>query len=148
LESRFPELRMETRHGHFDPDPKGAQSRQVVETINRYRPGILMVGMGMPLQEHWIIDHLEQLDADVILNVGAYIDYIAGVIPTPPRWMGRVGLEWLYRLASEPRRLWRRYLLEPWFLSGIIAREALQRAAALVLRKSSRKDGESQKEAS
>jgi N-acetylglucosaminyldiphosphoundecaprenol N-acetyl-beta-D-mannosaminyltransferase len=51
-----------------------------------------------------------------ILMVGACFDYLAGEIPTPPRWMGRFGLEWMYRLFGEPRRLWRRYLIEPWHL--------------------------------
>ena len=127
LKSGLPELRMETAHGYFNPDPGSDDSRRIVKMINRYRPQILMVGMGMPLQEHWIVDHLEQLDANVILNIGAYIDYIAGVIPTPPRWMGYAGLEWLYRLMSEPRRLWKRYLLEPWFLAGIIAKDGLKK---------------------
>jgi N-acetylglucosaminyldiphosphoundecaprenol N-acetyl-beta-D-mannosaminyltransferase len=148
LKSRFSELRMETHHGHFNPEQESADSRQVIERINQYHPRILMVGMGMPLQEHWIIDHLEQLDVNIILNVGAYMDYIAGVVPTPPRWMGRAGLEWLYRLVSEPRRLWRRYLQEPWFLAGIAAKEGLQRIAAMILKAGLKKDGENQKEAS
>jgi N-acetylglucosaminyldiphosphoundecaprenol N-acetyl-beta-D-mannosaminyltransferase len=134
LKFGLPELRMETGHGYFNPDPQSDDSRKVVERINRYRPQILMVGMGMPLQEHWIMDHIEQLHAHVVLNVGAYIDYVAGAIPTPPRWMGFAGVEWLYRLICEPRRLWRRYLLEPWFLAGIAARNGLRRLEALTLK--------------
>jgi len=79
--------------------------------------------MGMPLQENWILDNLPDLEADVILPSGACFDYLAGEIPIPPRWMGRVGLEWLYRLGSEPRRLWRRYLVEPWFVAGLALKE-------------------------
>jgi len=70
----------------------------------------------MPRQEHWVIENFENIHANVILTAGACFDYIAGVIPTPPRWMGWLGLEWLYRLLSEPRRLAKRYLLEPWAL--------------------------------
>jgi N-acetylglucosaminyldiphosphoundecaprenol N-acetyl-beta-D-mannosaminyltransferase len=58
----------------------------------------------------------------VVLPCGACMDYVAGVIPAPPRWMGRFGIEWLYRLASEPRRLWRRYLVEPWALVPLFIR--------------------------
>jgi len=72
--------------------------------------------MGMPRQEHWILDHLDQLPPCVICNVGALMELIAGSLPTPPRWVGRIGLEWLYRLLTNPRRVWRRYLLEPWAL--------------------------------
>lgn len=118
--SRMPKLQIATHHGYFDIRPASSENQQVIAAINEYRPQILMVGMGMPRQEHWVVDKLEQLNANVIINVGALIDYVAGVIPTPPRWIGRLGLEWLYRLASEPRRLGRRYLLEPWFLIMII----------------------------
>jgi N-acetylglucosaminyldiphosphoundecaprenol N-acetyl-beta-D-mannosaminyltransferase len=79
--------------------------------------------MGMPRQEIWVLNNLEKLHAKVILTCGACMDYIAGEIPTPPRWMGRVGLEWLYRLLSEPGRLWKRYLVEPWFLGGLLVRD-------------------------
>lgn len=69
--------------------------------------------MGMP---RWILDNLDRLTANVILTAGACFNYIAGAIPKPPRWMSRMGLEWLYRLISEPRRLGKRYLIEPWAL--------------------------------
>jgi N-acetylglucosaminyldiphosphoundecaprenol N-acetyl-beta-D-mannosaminyltransferase len=61
-------------------------------------------------------DNERVLEANVIHTIGATFDYVAGAIPTPPRWMGQLGLEWLYRLVSEPRRLWRRYLVEPVYL--------------------------------
>ena len=112
LRRQYPGLVLETRHGYFTPEENDA----VLEEIARFQPHVLMVGMGMPRQEHWVLDNLERISANAILTAGACFDYVAGVIPTPPRWMGRVGLEWLYRLWSEPRRLARRYLLEPWFL--------------------------------
>ena len=77
----------------------------------------------MPRQEHWILENLEYINTNAILTSGACIDYVAGAIPTPPRWMGRVGLEWLYRLLSEPKRLWNRYLLEPQFVVKLLFQE-------------------------
>ena len=62
------------------------------------------------------MNNIKRLGSAVILPCGAAMDYIAGEIPTPPRWAGRLGLEWLYRLLAEPGRLWKRYLVEPWFL--------------------------------
>lgn len=112
-----------TADGYFDATAGSAENQKMLELINAYQPNVLMVGMGMPRQEHWILDNLESIHANTILTCGACIDYIAGVIPTPPRWMGRFGLEWLSRLLSEPKRLWRRYLLEPWFVATLFVRE-------------------------
>ena len=118
LRQRFPGLRIETHHGYFNRRPESDENRAILERIAAFAPQILMVGMGMPRQEYWILDDLPQISANVILPSGAAIDYVAGAIPTPPRWMAKLGLEWFYRLMSESRRLWRRYLVEPWFLLG------------------------------
>lgn len=123
LRKEFPGLQIKTADGYFDATPGSAESLKILQNINAYQPNVLMVGMGMPRQEHWILDNLESIDANAILTCGACIDYIAGVIPTPPRWMARLGFEWLSRLWSEPRRLWKRYLLEPWFIAKLFARE-------------------------
>jgi glycosyltransferase involved in cell wall biosynthesis len=69
-----------------------------------------------PNREQWILENAADLQTNVIFNVGALMDYLAGEVPTPPRWMGRAGLEWLFRLLSQPGHLWRRYLVEPWFV--------------------------------
>lgn len=121
LQERYPRLLISTRHGYFGSE----ENDDVLEEIAAFRPHILMVGMGMPRQEHWVLDNLERIQANAILTAGACFDYIAGVIPTPPRWMGRVGLEWLYRLLSEPKRLWRRYLVEPWALIPLFVKDLL-----------------------
>jgi N-acetylglucosaminyldiphosphoundecaprenol N-acetyl-beta-D-mannosaminyltransferase len=84
-----------------------------------------MVGMGMPRQEYWVLDNLRNIQANVILTAGACLDYVAKAAPTPPRWIGHLGLEWLYRLLSDPVRLWRRYLLEPWFILKLLFQEIL-----------------------
>ncbi len=70
--------------------------------------GIVLVGRGCPRQELWVADHLDRIPC-AMLAVGAAFDYLGGTLNRPPRWMQRVGLEWLHRLAQEPRRLWKRY---------------------------------------
>jgi N-acetylglucosaminyldiphosphoundecaprenol N-acetyl-beta-D-mannosaminyltransferase len=106
----FPALRMHLQHGY------GTDPGQVVNTINAVRPDILLVGMGMPLQERWLLEHLDQLDIGFATQAGGTLDYYTGAQARPPRWIGRIGLAWSYRLLGNPRRLWRRYLLEPWAL--------------------------------
>lgn len=107
--------------GYFNFDSK--ENIKIVQKINNFRPNILMVGMGMPRQESWISNEFDSLNANVILPCGAALDYLVGNIKTPPRWMGLIGFEWLFRLIDEPKRLWRRYLVEPWFVFGLIIKE-------------------------
>lgn len=123
LRSKFPGLEVRHRHGYFDPEPAGEENRRVVRQICCWRPHLLFVGMGMPRQERWILENLEDLSVNVVFNVGGCIEFLAAVRPTPPRWTGRWGMEWLFRLAMEPRRLWRRYLLEPWFILWLLLQE-------------------------
>ena len=123
----YPGLQIETAHGYFDPIPTSIEARALVARIEEWRPHLLITGMGMPRQEHWIIDHMDKLSACVILNGGAALDYFAGAIATPPRWAGRCGLEWLFRLLAEPRRLWSRYLVEPWFIAYKLVIEMISR---------------------
>ncbi len=123
LREQHPGLQMRTAHGYFDFSSGSAEDRAVMTAIEEYRPQLLMLGMGMPRQEHWLMDHLAQLPDAAILNAGAAMDYVAGAVRTPPRWAGRFGLEWLFRLAAEPDRLWRRYLVEPWYILGLFLRD-------------------------
>jgi N-acetylglucosaminyldiphosphoundecaprenol N-acetyl-beta-D-mannosaminyltransferase len=116
LRDRHPGLCIEVSHGYFNASASSRDSTDLLERIRTFEAHIVMVGMGMPRQERWIHQHLQGIVANVVLPCGACMDYVAGQIPTPPRWMGRVGLEWLSRLVAEPRRLWRRYLIEPWAL--------------------------------
>jgi N-acetylglucosaminyldiphosphoundecaprenol N-acetyl-beta-D-mannosaminyltransferase len=122
LRKRFTGLQIQTHHGHFNTDREGEENRQVLAQINAYAPHILFVGMGMPRQEIWILDNQTSLSANAIFPAGALMDYVAGEIPTAPRWLALLYLEWLYRLISEPARLWRRYLVEPWFVLGQVLR--------------------------
>jgi N-acetylglucosaminyldiphosphoundecaprenol N-acetyl-beta-D-mannosaminyltransferase len=126
LRQRFPELEIATQDGYFDARPGVRENQKVVETINAFRPHVLMVGMGMPRQEHWIIENLDAISANAIFTCGATMDYLTSEIPTPPRWAGPLGAYGLVRLMNEPRRLWKRYLLEPWFVAGLFARNLLR----------------------
>ena len=93
-------------------DPTSAAERApVVERVRRAEPDLVVVGFGAPKQELFIDAARAELGRAVALGLGACIDFVAGEVPRAPRWMSEHGLEWLYRLCREPRRLWRRYLL-------------------------------------
>jgi N-acetylglucosaminyldiphosphoundecaprenol N-acetyl-beta-D-mannosaminyltransferase len=85
-----------------------SEEEEVVEAIRDSGIGVLFVGLGCPKQERWMALHRDRLDC-VLVGVGAAFDFVAGLKPRAPGWMQRSGLEWLFRLACEPRRLWRRY---------------------------------------
>lgn len=93
----------------------------IVEEINRSRAQIVWVGISTPKQEIWMRDHVGKLKAAVLIGVGAAFDFHSGAVSRAPLWMQRHGLEWLHRLLSEPRRLWRRYLIAgPLFLLMVL----------------------------
>lgn len=104
------------RHGFFDAKKDSDENRQILNQINESGADVLLVGMGMPRQEVWIVENADSLKVQMIMSLGAFMDYFAGASKTPPRFLGRLGLEWAYRLYSEPRRLGYRYLVEPWFV--------------------------------
>jgi N-acetylglucosaminyldiphosphoundecaprenol N-acetyl-beta-D-mannosaminyltransferase len=117
LRKLYPALQIEVSEGYFDARPDSDENEALVARINAYRPDLLMVGMGMPRQEFWTQENFARLQAHVILSSnGAAFEYVAGAVPTPPRWAGRMGLEWVFRLVNEPRRLFTRYLIEPWYI--------------------------------
>jgi N-acetylglucosaminyldiphosphoundecaprenol N-acetyl-beta-D-mannosaminyltransferase len=116
----FPALNIRSHHGYFD---MAAESGRIIDLIQAEPPNVLLVGMGMPRQEKWIAENYQRRLANVILMAGAAMDYFANATVTPPRWMGRLGLEWTCRLAAEPQRLWRRYLVEPWSLLRLLLQE-------------------------
>ena len=108
-----PGLQIEARDGFFQAQRTHPENQSMLETINAYKPDVLMIGMGTPRQELWINENLCDLDVPIVWSVGAAIEYFAGTKARPPAFVGRLGLEWLYRLLSEPTRLWYRYLVEP-----------------------------------
>lgn len=111
LRARFPGLQIVGVHTPPFRPLTADEDAQVVRTINESGADVVWVGLGSPKQEHWMAAHLGRLRAPVMLGVGAAFDFHAGTLRRAPVWMQRSGLEWLYRLAAEPRRLWRRYLL-------------------------------------
>ena len=109
LEAAIPGIRIVgCQHGHFDKE--GPENQAVIDRINAARPNLLLVGLGMPLQEKWIAAHSGRIAANVFLSAGACLDYVAGRVRRGPRWMLDHGFEWLFRLLIEPRRMWGRYV--------------------------------------
>jgi N-acetylglucosaminyldiphosphoundecaprenol N-acetyl-beta-D-mannosaminyltransferase len=95
--------------------PSPEEDEQAVWRINAARPDIVWVGLSTPKQERWMAAHLGRVTAPVMIGVGAAFDFLSGRKAQAPRWMQRSGLEWLFRLATEPRRLWPRYRQYPLF---------------------------------
>lgn len=117
LHGQFPSLKVT---GVYAPPFRSLSPEEdsaIVDYINSAKPDIVWVGISTPKQERWMSEHRRRLDAPVLIGVGAAFDFHAGLKKQAPRWMQKSGLEWLFRLISEPRRLWRRYLINnPWFL--------------------------------
>lgn len=125
LGQRFPHLQVA---GTYTP-PFRAIAREedaaIVAQIKQTEPDIVWVGLGAPKQERWMAEHVGRLGHATLIGVGAAFDFHTGRKPQAPRWMQRSGLEWLFRLASEPRRLWKRYLV---YNTLFIANVALQQS--------------------
>lgn len=122
LQAQWPELQVVgCHHGYFDKHARSTENRAVLARINAANPDILLTAFGMPLQEQWATVNRAQLQPRVVLCGGAVFDYISGNLARGPDWMTQHGWEWLARLAIEPRRLWRRYLLgNPLFLWRVL----------------------------
>ena len=91
---------------------KQEETDEVLERIRVASPDVLWVGLSTPKQECWMYDHRDRLSIPVLVGVGAAFDFHTGRVKQAPPWMRENGLEWLFRLLSEPRRLWRRYLIQ------------------------------------
>jgi N-acetylglucosaminyldiphosphoundecaprenol N-acetyl-beta-D-mannosaminyltransferase len=93
------------------------EDKDIIDRINAARPDVLWVGLGMPKQDVWIYERLNRLKVPVAIGVGAAFAFVAGTVPRCPSWIGHMGFEWVYRFLKEPRKLWRRDLLDgPQFL--------------------------------
>lgn len=124
LRERYPGLDVVGTHC----PPYGFESdltlrRQAVEAVRQARPDILFVGLGSPKQERWIAEHREGLGPMVSIGVGISFSFVAGRVKRAPRWIQRIGLEWLHRVCQEPRRLAGRYFVRGWGLLPIVARD-------------------------
>jgi N-acetylglucosaminyldiphosphoundecaprenol N-acetyl-beta-D-mannosaminyltransferase len=108
LETRCPGLKVAgTRHGYFTPE----EEPEIVRQIAAAKPDIIFVARGAPRQEKWIRRHMAELQVPVAIGVGGSLDVFAGRVPRAPQWMQRTGLEWLYRVLREPKRLPRMWAL-------------------------------------
>lgn len=111
LLKKFPKLQIagqvDTPHR---PIPK-KDNQQIIKQINNSKASIVFVGLGCPIQEKWMFDNYQKLNGVICVGVGAAFDFISGKIKQAPTWMQVNGLEWLFRLLQEPRRLWKRYLV-------------------------------------
>ena len=122
LEERSPGLRIAgIHHGYFDRTPGSPENEAVIQEINAANPDILVVGFGMPIQELWLKENWDRLNANVAITLGAVFDYVSGELRRGPRILTDNGFEWLARLFIEPKRLWRRYLIgNPLFLWRVL----------------------------
>ena len=118
LREHYPELRVAGwHHGYFDLD--SPHNERVIEDIAEKQPDIVLVGMGSPKQELWVDRYGDRLET-LTWTVGALFDYVSGRVPRAPHWLADNGLEWIFRLAIEPNRMWRRYLVgNPAFLARV-----------------------------
>ncbi len=108
LHTLYPKLRITGQlNGYFDVN----QNDTVIKSINQKKPDVVFVALGMPKQEEWIYRNIDKLNAAIFFPVGALLDYISGKKKRCPRWMSTMGIEWIYRLLTEPHKVWRRYLL-------------------------------------
>ena len=97
------------------------EDQQIMEMIEAANPDILWVGLGTPKQDQWIYDHLPRLKVPIAIAVGAAFQFLAGKVKRAPSWIGAMGLEWLWRLALEPKKLWKRDIIEgPKFLASVL----------------------------
>ncbi len=105
----------------FEKDER--ENASILQRIEEAKPDLLVVGLGAPKQEYWVHQHHHQISAKVALCVGATIDFLAGAKPRAPRWMQKSGLEFLHRVASEPKRLFKRYTKDAWIFPQLVWRE-------------------------
>ena len=108
----YPHLKVVTYSPPYKPEFSEEDNKAIVEAINAADPDLLWIGMTAPKQEKWTYSHWEELDIHChVGTIGAVFDFFAGTVERAPIWWQRHGLEWLYRLLKEPKRMWRRYII-------------------------------------
>jgi N-acetylglucosaminyldiphosphoundecaprenol N-acetyl-beta-D-mannosaminyltransferase len=127
LIAAFPSLKIAGAYSPPFRELSADEDCAVVDTINNSGAGVVWVSLGCPKQEHWMSSHRGRVQA-VMIGVGAAFDYHAGTVSRAPLWMQRRGLEWFHRLCSQPRRLWKRYLLTNTLFVLLALRQLLSRA--------------------
>ena len=124
IQQRWPAVQVV---GTYSPpmgfEHEAEQNEEILNRISACQPDLLLIGLGAPKQELWVHCHVDQIEAKAALCIGATIDFLAGEKNRSPRWMQRLGLEWLHRVASEPSRLAKRYLRDAWVFPQLVWRE-------------------------
>ena len=109
---KYPKIEVDTYSPPYKPEFSDEDNAAMISAINHSNPDLLWIGMTAPKQEKWAYTHLDRLDVHChIGTIGAVFDFFAGTVKRAPERWQRVGMEWLYRLLSEPRRMWRRYFI-------------------------------------
>lgn len=126
LAAKYPGLMVAGTHGPPFRDVTAAEDVEIVERINDLHADIVWVGLGSPKQEKWMAGHVGRIDAAALIGVGAAFDFHSGRAKWAPAWMRRMGIEWAYRLAREPRRMWRRNVNSAVFLARIVGQRLRQ----------------------
>ena len=108
----YPHLKVLTYSPPYKPEFSEEDNKAIIDAINAANPDLLWIGMTAPKQEKWTYSHWEELDIHChVGTIGAVFDFFAGTVERAPMWWQRHGLEWLYRLLKEPKRMWRRYII-------------------------------------
>ncbi len=126
LLKKFPHLNIVDTYAPpygFEKNPQ--ELKKMENLIRQAKPDILLVGLGAPKQEQWIAKHYEHLGVPVMMGVGVTFEFIAGIVQRAPLWMQKNGLEWMWRLLMEPRRLWKRYLIDDMQFFNLILKQKL-----------------------
>ena len=122
----YPDIRIETYSPPYKSEFSEEDNRRMIEAVNRAKPDLLGVGMTAPKQEKWAYAHLKELDVNgPIGTIGAVFDFFAGNIRRAPLWWQKHGMEWLYRLIKEPKRMWKRYIIGNTLFLGYLVKEKI-----------------------
>lgn len=122
----YPNMEVVTYSPPYKPEFSEEDNRAIIDAINEANPDLLWIGMTAPKQEKWTYSHWNELNINChVGTIGAVFDFYAGTVKRAPLWWQRHGLEWLYRLLKEPRRMWRRYLIGNTLFLWNIAKERL-----------------------
>jgi N-acetylglucosaminyldiphosphoundecaprenol N-acetyl-beta-D-mannosaminyltransferase len=109
IHKKYPRIKLDGHHGYFNRKDL-QQNQAIIQRINSQKTNVLLLGMGMPIQEDWVRQYRDRLNVNAFLMGGAVIDRLAGAVASCPEWISNIGCEWLYRLCLEPKRLGSRYL--------------------------------------
>lgn len=113
LQARYPKLKIAgTCCPQFGFEHDSIENQKIVNLVKEANPDILFVGLGSPKQERWIFNNLKELSVPVSIGIGVSFEFVSGMVVRAPLWMQKSGLEWFWRLMMEPKRLWKRYLID------------------------------------